>query len=98
MPRLRDEVAVRYWRDHKRIVHILDGFDFPWCDLGGHNPRNDRAKGPATCLACIGAHQAFHAGYDVCEECGARVPNTEGGSVANMHHLDTCSLYDPDAR
>ena len=30
-----------------------------------------------------------------CEECGVSVPDMPGGSLANRHHADGCSLYDP---
>lgn len=31
---------------------------------------------------------------DVCDECGNKIPWT-GGSLANKHHKESCSLYDP---
>jgi hypothetical protein len=31
---------------------------------------------------------------DHCDECGRDIPQT-GGSLANKHHAETCSLYDP---
>jgi len=33
--------------------------------------------------------------YEACDECGALVPQTTGGGLANKHHRDSCSLYDP---
>lgn len=30
---------------------------------------------------------------ETCEECGNSIPET-GGSLANKHHKDSCSLYD----
>lgn len=30
-----------------------------------------------------------------CGECGCDIPQT-GGSLANKHHQESCSLYDPD--
>lgn len=32
---------------------------------------------------------------EVCDECGNSIPQT-GGSLANKHHKDSCSLYDPE--
>ena len=29
-----------------------------------------------------------------CEECGALIPNTPGGGLANRHHEESCSLFD----
>lgn len=33
---------------------------------------------------------------EVCDECGCEIPDVEGGSIANRHHADGCSLHDPD--
>lgn len=29
-----------------------------------------------------------------CEECGAVIPDEDGGSIVNTHHEVSCSLYD----
>jgi hypothetical protein len=31
-----------------------------------------------------------------CDECDANIPDVAGGSLANKHHDESCSLYDPD--
>ena len=31
----------------------------------------------------------------ICDECGSPIPDVDGGGLANMHHLESCSLYDP---
>jgi hypothetical protein len=30
---------------------------------------------------------------DACGECGRAIPSHEGGSIANKHHDDSCSLF-----
>lgn len=35
-------------------------------------------------------------GEDRCEECGAYIPTADGGSIANRHHADSCSLHEPE--
>jgi hypothetical protein len=29
----------------------------------------------------------------VCDECGATIPDTPGGGLANRHHAESCSLH-----
>ena len=31
---------------------------------------------------------------EFCEECGALIPHETGGSLANEHHLSSCSLFE----
>lgn len=31
-----------------------------------------------------------------CDECEASIPDKAGGSIANKHHAESCSLYEPD--
>jgi hypothetical protein len=33
---------------------------------------------------------------DLCEECGAIIPNEDGGSLVNPHHKESCSLHGED--
>lgn len=33
---------------------------------------------------------------EVCDECGKSIPDHIGGGLANKHHDESCSLYDPD--
>lgn len=33
---------------------------------------------------------------EVCEECDESIPDVEAGTMANKHHKDSCSLYDPE--
>lgn len=34
--------------------------------------------------------------HKTCDECGAFIPDVNGGGLANRHHLDACSLFDKD--
>jgi hypothetical protein len=31
-----------------------------------------------------------------CDECDTVIPDVAGGKLANKHHEESCSLYDPD--
>lgn len=87
---------MRHWRDRRGIVHMLDSFKFPWCDANARrDPLTPNTEEPTTCLRCVGLHLAFHAEAWACDECGAMIPNREGGSVTNKHHMEACSLHDP---
>lgn len=33
---------------------------------------------------------------EVCDECGKTIPDHDEGGLANKHHDESCSLYDPD--
>lgn len=33
-------------------------------------------------------------GSENCGECGHAIPNNAGGSIANKHHAESCSLHD----
>lgn len=46
--------------------------------------------------AAEAAHGRPPAG-EACDECGAEIPDADGGGLANRHHRPSCSLHDASA-
>lgn len=98
-PRHADALEFFGWLEHEHGYTVFDNTEDGWMEL----PMNtideaDEEDDDETVVTELdwSSYEDPETLPDTCKECGLQIPTLDGGELANKHHAESCSLYDPE--